>query len=406
MAKKPLNIYVQFPATNWEIPAFFVTDLPCSPFSVADYIKALHLELEACLAPLAETHEVRSIYFSNLPGQLFLNNYLKELIAKVGERLTMRDDWECSLESDADDLLPETAALLNDFKRRRLVVRQYALNQRVSGSLGLPKLAKSEMDYFHELIEIKRSCSLQLEMFFGIPGQSLPQFREDLLKVLELNPHAVSFYPLIPKSGSNLFKSQRGIIRRLRGRSGIYRLLERMRTLLDRCMDGKDYHRTSIYCYELPGHEAQYNLAGWHSDDFVGIGSSALSRITAPDGSREERYNFQIPAAYSSNLLLGRDACKHRHILPPSLLIRDELAGALRGRQGIQLSQVEARFGHSFDEFFPQVLNILSESEYIKVQDDTVTLTDKGSLVVDDLVANLMLPEFTSPDQLAPRVAA
>ncbi|MDO8418567.1 MAG: coproporphyrinogen III oxidase family protein [Rubrivivax sp.] len=111
--------------------------------------------------------------------------------------------------------------------------------------------------------------TLNVDMIFNLPGQTLAMLDHDLAELLTLGVDQVSFYPLMtaPSARHAMAKSM-GL--------GDHRLRHPM---YDRILDGMlpSYRPASAWCFSR--HEGMFDEYIIDQDDYVGIGSGAFSYV-------------------------------------------------------------------------------------------------------------------------------
>jgi len=129
-----------------------------------------------------------------------------------------------------------------------------------------------------------------IDLVFGIPGQSYDQVSRDIDTAVVGAPSHISLYDLTYTSAYSSY------VRHRVGEEGVSRALtfaeEHLGRAAGRLADA-GYRRYEVSNFALSGHECRHNLAYWRGEDYVGIGSSAVSTI-----GRERRTNPGSVAAY------------------------------------------------------------------------------------------------------------
>ena len=112
--------------------------------------------------------------------------------------------------------------------------------------------------------------SVSVDLICGLPGQSLSVFREDLNRVLALEPDHLSLYGLDVHEGTPLSKS--GFVPdEDRGREMLESAIELITTA------GLVHYEISNFA--KPGHESRHNLNYWDGGEYIGLGCAAASHL-------------------------------------------------------------------------------------------------------------------------------
>ncbi len=129
-----------------------------------------------------------------------------------------------------------------------------------------------------------------LDLVFGIPGQTWPDVAADLAAALAAAPPHISLYDLTySERYSRLLSSRAAPGTESGARTGAGAgagtrvaaeafaekwYAEAVRTLVD-----AGYERYEVSNFALPGHECRHNQAYWLGEDYVGLGASAVSTV-------------------------------------------------------------------------------------------------------------------------------
>ena len=152
-------------------------------------------------------------------------------------------------------------------------------------SLGMQAFQQHLLDFLgriHTFDDVRKSVSLvreagirnlNLDLIFGIPEQTVPEWSETLDAALSLNPEHVSAYGLIPEEGTPLF-------RRLEAGQISLPDTEEEREMYNLAI--QKLRQAGIFQYEISnfavnGHECRHNIGYWTQVPYLGLGLSAAS---------------------------------------------------------------------------------------------------------------------------------
>jgi oxygen-independent coproporphyrinogen-3 oxidase len=205
---------------------------------------------------------------------------------------------------------------------------------RLLEGLGRPH-AVEQVRRAWDLINAAGFASRNLDLIFGIPGQSLADWRADLAEAIRMQPDHLSTYCLTLEEDTALY------LRLSRG-AGRVPLDHEESLMLQAAEDlgaaGFDHYEVSNHA--RPGHVCIHNLTTWRMGTWDGIGPSAASQQTASRGS-----NPADLEAWSRDLAAGRRATCDRRTLTPADLAVDRLVFGLRTAEGVAWDEVAAPLG-------------------------------------------------------------
>jgi len=140
-------------------------------------------------------------------------------------------------------------------------------------------------------------------------------------------------------------------------------------------------HRYEISNFALPGRECKHNLTYWHNRSYAGYGAGAFSFLA---GKRQgnERHLGRYAAAVAER----GDAFTFEEELRGLAAAREMVALGLRTASGVDLSEVESRYGIDADVTFGAVIGELEGGGFVR-SDGRLRLARKGWRVADEIAA-------------------
>jgi len=129
--------------------------------------------------------------------------------------------------------------------------------------------------------------NLNLDLMFGLPGQTMSQWRDTLERALALAPEHISAYSLTVEEDTEFW-----------GRVAPDGDLQwAMYEQLIATLTAAGYHHYEVSNFAKPGRECVHNLAYWRGEDYLGLGPSAVSTVGLRRwtvGGDEEKLTEQI----------------------------------------------------------------------------------------------------------------
>jgi len=179
----------------------------------------------------------------------------------------------------------------------RLSIGIQSFSARSRATLGRA-VAQTEIAECLGAIREARWREWNLDLVFGIPGQTWPDVAADLAAALAAAPPHISLYDLTYSERYSRLLSSRAAsgavasvesgaessVGKGAGTGGGIRVAaeafaekwyaEAVRTLVD-----AGYDRYEVSNFALPGYECRHNKAYWLGEDYVGLGASAVSTV-------------------------------------------------------------------------------------------------------------------------------
>lgn len=257
----------------------------------------------------------------------------------------------------------------------RLSVGVESLNQQDFAPLGRPGRVRDAK----QVVRAARAAgfrNINLDLMYGLPGQTLQSWTETVRSALELEPTHVSCYALTIEEDTELALD---VAHHLVPPPDEALQIE-MELAAEAIFQAAGFERYEISNYALPGFACRHNLLYWTDGDYLGLGPSAQSYV---DGSRFG--NVADLSAYITALAAG--------YLPIGEQIR--LTGDERNLEALifGLRLVRGVPHHLVHPNTPQhqALHRLATRGLIEWKDDYVCLTPLGRRYADTVMETLYL---------------
>ncbi len=213
--------------------------------------------------------------------------------------------------------------------------------------------------------------NINLDLIFGVPGQTLVSWKSTLETALSLQPRHISCYGLTYEEDTDFF------VRRQRGELKSNDPLESaMFDLADQMLTRAGFGHYEISNYALPEFECRHNLAYWQGEDYYGIGPSAVSTV---NGVRWRNSKF-------------KDGCwkaEEEERLSPETLASERMALGLRIAEGIKEVSFAAKFGFLPRERWRNEIDTLIQNQLL-IASPALQLTRRGREVADEVAICFM----------------
>ncbi len=323
------------------------------------YVDALIAEL-ARYAPVPDTIFVGGGTPSLLPDRL-----LARLLAALPECA------ELTVECNPETVTPDKAQVLVEGGVTRVSLGAQSFRPHLLETLE--RLARP--DAIRAAVATFRSAgvpSLNLDLIFGVPGQSGDDLRADLDDALALAPDHISYYELEAKPGTRFTHAHGAELARQADA-----LEDHYETVVASLRDaGYRWYETANFC--RPGHEARHNLGYWQGCDYLGVGVGAVSTI-----GLERRRNRPGLVPYIQALEAGRAAPSQ--IEPLTLAER----GSERVMLGLRLDRPLPLAGLEplLDE---RELRRLEAAGMLELDGDAMSLSERGRFMANDVVSSIL----------------
>jgi putative oxygen-independent coproporphyrinogen III oxidase len=243
---------------------------------------------------------------------------------------------EVTVEANPETVTPELAELLSRNRVNRVSLGAQTFNTSLLDVLERRAGPGDVSRAFYRLRDAGFD-NINLDLVYGIPGQSAADLERDLDEALTLAAEHLSCYELEAKPGTR-FTHAHG--------AELERQAEAMEDYFERVVDrltgaGYRWYETANFCRSgssADGRDlrAQHNLAYWEGRDYLGLGIGAFSTVVG----RRWRNTPRLPA-YTAALASGEAPARELERLDEETRMREHLMLGLRLDEPLPLAEVE-----------------------------------------------------------------
>ena len=331
---------------------------------VTQYLNALLLEIDERY----EGEEIKTLYIGGgTPSSLSSKDlkYLFDILSK----LALADDAEVTFECNLNDINEELLFLLKEFGVNRLSIGIESFNE--------DKLKFMERYHTYdnavEVMNLVRSHgfdNVNVDLMYGIPGETLKDLKKDLDMILDVEPDHISTYSLIVEDHTKV------------GNMGIIPIPEEldasMYELICDKLKKKDFIHYEVSNFGKEGKESRHNLTYWDNNEYYGFGMGASGYI---HGVRYE--NTKTLKDYFAGKWV-----KSQDILSKDDIMYNELMLGFRKMEGISLRKFYDRYGINMQEAF-DLREVLREKELL-VKDEYIFVNPKYIYVMNEILIKII----------------
>ena len=316
--------------------------------------------------------QVCSIYFGGGTPTALPANQLVALLELIRTTWPPSANVEVTVEAHPSTVTTEDLSVLAEAGFNRISFGAESMNDRDFARIGRPGRVQ---DTETAVVAARAAAftNINLDLMYGLPGQTLEAWTKTLQLLLSLDPSHVSCYALTIEEGTRLAQDiARNLVRKPDDGLQID-----MESAAETLLTSAGFIRYEISNYAKPGFACRHNLLYWTDQDYLGLGPSAQSYV---DGVRFG--NIADLTAYVD--LLSKDIVPvaERTTLSVSDQQRDALVFGLRLLQGVPLNTVEG--SKQRQRVYELVAKGLLESNA-----DRVRLTPLGQRYADTVAGEL-----------------
>ena len=379
----PLGVYVHFPFCGVRCPYcdFAVdtrADIPHDP-----YADAVVAEIAARRGWYDGAGPLVSIYFGGGTPGLWRPDALARVIAAA--RAAFGADEPAALEITVEVNPGESdeahLRALRGHGVNRLSIGTQAFDDRLLRGLGRGR--NHDAAAGPACVSAARAAgfdNMSIDLMFGVPGQSLDDWRRAVDRAVALAPDHVSAYALTVERGTAFGSLARAGRLARPDDEAVAAMFEHARG----AFAAAGIIPYEVSSYARPDRQSRHNRLYWSLGPYLGVGASAASFRPLDDGSG---WRFSNPRA--TDVYLRAAAPRHVERRTPADLENEAVWLGLRTVDGIDRAAHRAR--HGVDPLVGRDAEIAGAvaSGWVVVDEGQVRLTPAGVLFADEVATRL-----------------
>jgi oxygen-independent coproporphyrinogen-3 oxidase len=377
MTSSPLGLYLHIPfcRQRCDFCAFYL-EIHRENRAQA-FVHSLMHEIElSAHQHITPGRPIQSVYFGGGTPTVLAANQLTAILAEIRMHLTLTADCEITVEAHPSTISEQYLTQLLQAGVTRMSFGAESMEDGDLARLGRPGTVGETVDAITRA-RAAGFTNINLDLMYGLPGQSLAGWQRTLIHCLTLDPTHLSCYALTIEEDTKLASD---IQRRLSPAPD-----EGLQIDMDDAAQGvlgsAGYERYEVSNYAKPGYACRHNLLYWTNGEYLGLGPSAQSYL---DGTRFG--NIANLAGYDASLTAHLLPIEDRTRLSEEEQLRDAVIFGLRLTRGIpshHLHQHATNYGHT------AVTSQLLAQQLIEEDGERSRLSARGRLQADTIAEQL-----------------
>ncbi|MCG0277567.1 MAG: radical SAM family heme chaperone HemW [Thermanaeromonas sp.] len=334
---------------------------------VRRYLAALFKEMELVAARF-QPRKISTLYLGGGTPSYLSGEELLDIIERVRNIFGIEEEAEITLEANPGTLTPKKLELLRLAGVNRLSLGAQSFDDALLKAMGRVHQAKDIYQAFYWAREAGFS-NINLDLIYGLPGQTFSQWEDTLNQAIKLYPEHVSTYALElsidtpwgrrQMLGDLLLPAEEEVL-------SMYGLA---------CQKLKEagFEHYEISNFARLGFKCRHNLSYWENQDYLGLGAAAASHW------RGKRWQNEIAIEnYCRSLEEGKLPVAEEEELDRRQKMGETLFLGLRLRKGISLKEFKDRFGEELMSVYGPEIERLVSSGLVEIREGRMVITEKG----------------------------
>ena len=272
----------------------------------------------------------------------------------------------------------------------RLTLRRLGINRLSLGAQSFRDRHLHLLGYRHKARDIRSCCewartagfdNLNLDLLYGLPGQTLGEWMGDLEQALAMEPEHLSVYNFAAVGDTGPGRSMDAGRLPEPDEETFARMYE---SALDRIAES-GYGHYHVSGFARPGREWRQGEIYWNGMAYLGLGACASSFVQGTRWTNTSDLDSYIDGVWAG----AAPRASEEHLSGLRALGEDMLLG-LERLEGVSLSELSVRYGRDVDRLYREPLRFLSENGLVSRRDGRVSLTRRGLLLSDAVTAEFL----------------
>ncbi|WP_138204742.1 radical SAM family heme chaperone HemW [Haloimpatiens lingqiaonensis] len=302
-----------------------------------------------------------------------------KFIKEALDGLNKEKDLEFTVEGNPGTFTEEKIKFFKEMGVNRLSIGLQAWQDDILKTLGR----------IHTLEDFKNSYkmardygfkNINIDLMFGLPNQSLEDWKETLRNVINMEPEHLSCYSLIVEEGTAFYKNiEKLSLPSEEEERSMY--IETVNFLKENL-----YEQYEISNFARQGKKCRHNLIYWNLEEYIGCGSGAHSYLN------DERYYNQEDICHYIELMESKNSAqvdKHKNSTKENM---EEYAFmGLRKIQGISKKEFKDRYGIDIYDVYGNIIDKYKAMNLMIEEEDRIFLSEEGIQVSNVIMSDFML---------------
>ena len=357
------NVYIHIPFCRSKCKYCSFVSF-CAINLKTEYLSALKKEILKSY----KQEKLNTLYFGGGTPSLLTTEEFSKIIKLFNTSLST----EITVELNPETITPDYLIRLKEIGINRLSIGCQTFKDKILKEIGRRHNAK-DVENVVKYAQQTGFNNISLDFIYGLPGQTIQMFEEDLKHAVSLGISHISLYGLKIEEGCFFFKNPPDNLPDEDMQADMY--LKAIEILTN-----DNFEHYEISNFAINGFESRHNLNYWDNNSYYGFGAGAHG------------YENGIRYFNTSNLKeYIKNPCIHKNIhkVTQQEQLEEEIFLGFRKSEGINIKKINEKFNIDFREKYAEQLKKYISYKYLKDTNEGFTLTNEGILV-----SNIILSEF------------
>lgn len=338
------------------------------------YVSALITEMEG-YAEGAKGAVFDTVFFGGGTPTLLAEGELSRILDAAYRLFTIENGAEVTAEANPATASKEKLTAMRRMGFNRMSVGVQSFSDTELSALGRVHSA-ADAHRFLDIVSASGFDNVNIDLMYGIPGQTAESWRKTLCEAVRLSPAHISAYSLILEEGTPLAEKKDTLVLPNEEEENAFDLY------LKETLSQNGYRHYEISNYAREGRECRHNLHYWRNEPYLGFGVSAYSFFGG------ERYgNGRSFSAYLANpmgQIADREKVEGDALAYEWLMLRFRLA------EGVPLGAYRETFGVDLLTRYADRVKKYEALGLMRITPTHLCLTEKGMRLSNAILVDFL----------------
>lgn len=340
------------------------------------YIDALVKEIKY----KCSNYIIKTIFIGGGTPSYLEANEIEKLLLVVND-LNLKEDIEFSMECNPGTLTKEKLQAMKRGGVNRISFGLQSSDNKLLKKIGRIHTFEEFLDNYN-LARCLGFSNINVDLMYGLPNQSVENWKDTLEKICNIKPEHISAYSLIVEEGTTFYNLYEKDILILPTEDEE----RKMDALTKDILNKNGYHQYEISNYSLNGKECRHNKVYWDLEEYIAVGTACSSYI---DGYRLENINnieeYIKRINSSEDVVVG----KHKNSIEDEM--EEFIFMGLRMNEGITINRFKEKFNVPLESIYGAIIEKNIGRNLIKICNDKMFLTAKGMELSNQVMSDFIL---------------
>jgi oxygen-independent coproporphyrinogen-3 oxidase len=349
------------------------------------YCAALEKEIVLMGKRFSEA-EITTVFLGGGTPSLVPAEGMERVLGTLRSVFSFDADVEFTSEANPGTLSEQWLECLMKYGLNRLSLGVQATQDRLLKSLG-------RIHSFDEAVKAYTMArkagirNINMDLMYGLPGQTMEDWKETLDTFCCMGPEHISAYSLILEEGTPLYDME--------GSGAVCVPDDDTAAEMYSCAKEKltkeGYAQYEISNYAKPGRECRHNVGYWQGAWYLGLGVNAHSMLPPQnDEWRMRCFNESDTLRYMEMLETGNSPRTGEERISREEAMFETMMLGLRMNCGVNEKMFFETFGEMMHRVWPDELKSLESDGLAVWEDGCFRLTERGLILQNDVLLRLM----------------